>query len=41
MVATGVADRAHERITQLIYLDAFVRKNGQSLLLQKIGAERG
>src|SRR5258705_3044140 len=32
MVATGVADRARERITQLIYLDAFVPKNGQSLL---------
>jgi hypothetical protein len=25
MVATGVADRAPERISQLIYLDAFVR----------------
>jgi len=32
MVATAVADRARERITQLIYLDAFVPKNGQSLL---------
>src|SRR5262249_20466701 len=32
MVATGVADRARERIAQLIYLDAFVPKNGQSLL---------
>jgi pimeloyl-ACP methyl ester carboxylesterase len=31
MVATGVADRARERISQLIYLDAFVPKNGQSL----------
>src|SRR5882672_5481474 len=31
MVATGVADRARERIAQLIYLDAFVPKNGQSL----------
>src|SRR5262249_6765096 len=31
MVATGVADRARERVTQLIYLDAFVPKNGQSL----------
>src|SRR5262249_41213024 len=32
MVATGVADRARERIEQLIYMDAFVPKNGQSLL---------
>jgi pimeloyl-ACP methyl ester carboxylesterase len=32
MVATGVADRARDRITQLIYLDAFVPRNGQSLL---------
>jgi pimeloyl-ACP methyl ester carboxylesterase len=31
MVATGVADRAHERIAQLIYLDAFVPRNGQSV----------
>ncbi len=31
MVATGVADRARDRISQLIYLDAFVPKNGQSL----------
>ena len=31
MVATGVADRARERVTQLIYLDAFVPRNGQSL----------
>jgi pimeloyl-ACP methyl ester carboxylesterase len=31
MVATGVADRARERIVQLIYLDAFVPKDGQSL----------
>jgi pimeloyl-ACP methyl ester carboxylesterase len=31
MVATGVADRARERIAQLIYLDAFVPENGQSL----------
>jgi pimeloyl-ACP methyl ester carboxylesterase len=31
MVATGVADRAHDRIAQLIYLDAFVPKDGQSL----------
>jgi pimeloyl-ACP methyl ester carboxylesterase len=31
MVATGVADRARERIAHLIYLDAFVPKDGQSL----------
>ncbi|XUJ35525.1 alpha/beta fold hydrolase [Bradyrhizobium japonicum] len=31
MVATGVADRARERVTQLIYLDAFVPRDGQSL----------
>jgi pimeloyl-ACP methyl ester carboxylesterase len=32
MVATGVADRARDRINQLIYLDAFVSDDGQSLL---------
>jgi pimeloyl-ACP methyl ester carboxylesterase len=32
MVATGVADRARDRIAQLIYLDAFVPKNGQALI---------
>ena len=32
MVATGVADRARDRVTQLIYLDAFVPDDGQSLL---------
>jgi pimeloyl-ACP methyl ester carboxylesterase len=31
MVATGVADRARDRIAQLIYLDAFVPQDGQSL----------
>ena len=31
MVATGVADRARDRITRLIYLDAFVPDDGQSL----------
>ena len=31
MVATGVADRAAERIARLIYLDAFVPEDGQSL----------
>jgi hypothetical protein len=29
MVATGVADRAPERLAQLVYLDAFVPRNGQ------------
>ena len=32
MVATGVADRAVERIAQLVYLDAFVPRHGDSLL---------
>jgi pimeloyl-ACP methyl ester carboxylesterase len=32
MVATGVADRARDRVVQLIYVDAFVPKDGQSLL---------
>lgn len=32
MVATGVADRASNRIARLVYLDAFAPKNGQSLL---------
>jgi pimeloyl-ACP methyl ester carboxylesterase len=32
MVATGVADRIGDRIAQLIYLDAFVPRDGQSLL---------
>jgi pimeloyl-ACP methyl ester carboxylesterase len=32
MVATGVADRARDSIAQLIYLDAFVPGDGQSLL---------
>jgi pimeloyl-ACP methyl ester carboxylesterase len=32
MVATGVADRARERVSQLIYIDAFVPDHGQSLL---------
>ena len=31
MVATGVADRARDQIAQLIYLDAFVPRDGQSL----------
>jgi len=32
MVATGVADRARDRIATLIYLDAFVPKDGQALV---------
>ena len=32
MVATAVADRARDRVTQLIYIDAFVPEDGQSLL---------
>jgi pimeloyl-ACP methyl ester carboxylesterase len=31
VVATGVADRAPEQIAQIIYLDAFVPKDGQAL----------
>jgi len=31
MVATGVADRARERIAQLIYLDAFAPVSGQAV----------
>ena len=31
MVATGVADRARDSIAQVIYLDAFVPGDGQSL----------
>lgn len=31
MVGTGVADRARDRIKQLVYLDAFVPRDGQSL----------
>ena len=32
MVATGVADRARDRIAQVVYLDAFVPRDGQSVL---------
>src|SRR3979409_2074660 len=32
MVATGVADRARDRISQQIYLEAFGTEDGQSLL---------
>jgi pimeloyl-ACP methyl ester carboxylesterase len=31
MVGTGVADRARARIRQMVYLDAFVPRDGQSL----------
>jgi len=41
MVATGVADRARDKIKQLIYIDAFVPKDGQSLLdLNEVAQER-
>jgi pimeloyl-ACP methyl ester carboxylesterase len=32
MVATGVADRARDKVKHLIYIDAFVPADGQSLL---------
>jgi pimeloyl-ACP methyl ester carboxylesterase len=32
MVITGAADRAHERIKRLVYLDAFVPENGRCTL---------
>jgi pimeloyl-ACP methyl ester carboxylesterase len=32
MVATGVADRARDRMARVIYIDAFVPEDGQSLL---------
>src|SRR5262245_6100668 len=44
MVATGVADRASDRIAKLVYLDAFVPSHGQSLfdmLPQQERARRG
>ena len=31
MVATGVADKARERIARMVYIDAFAPKDGQSL----------
>jgi pimeloyl-ACP methyl ester carboxylesterase len=41
MVATGVADRARDRVTQLIYLDAFVPRDGQSLFdLNEVAIEK-
>jgi pimeloyl-ACP methyl ester carboxylesterase len=41
MVATGVADRASDRISQLIYLDAFVPRDGQALVDLISPAARG
>jgi pimeloyl-ACP methyl ester carboxylesterase len=39
IVATGVADRARERLAHLVYLDAFVPRDGQSMFdLQPDGA---
>ena len=32
MVITGVSERVPERLTHLVYLDAFVPRDGQSLL---------
>ena len=40
MVATGVADRAGERIRHLVYLDAFVPRDGQCLLDLQTPAHR-
>lgn len=42
MVATGVADRAAERISKLVYLDAFVPRDGQAVfdLIGEAGPER-
>lgn len=40
MVATGVVDRARDRVTRLIYVDAFVPKDGQSLFDLISPAER-
>ena len=40
MVATGVADRAPERISQLIYLDAFVPRDGESLFDLSVPEDR-
>jgi len=40
MVGSGVADRARDRLAQLIYLDAFVPANGQALIDFVPDAER-
>jgi pimeloyl-ACP methyl ester carboxylesterase len=39
MVVTGVADKFHDRIKALVYLDAFIPENGQSLF-SIMGSER-
>ena len=40
IVATAVADRARDRVARLVYLDAFVPEDGQSLLDLVSGATR-
>src|ERR1700694_793721 len=41
MVATGVADRKRDIVRQLIYIDAFVPEDGQSLFdLSKTAAQK-
>ena len=40
MVATGIADRARTRIAQLIYLDAFVPRDGESVFDLQSAATR-
>ncbi|MDP1582374.1 MAG: alpha/beta hydrolase [Bradyrhizobium sp.] len=41
MVATGVADRARDRVVKLIYVDAFVPEDGQSLFdLNKVAVQK-
>jgi pimeloyl-ACP methyl ester carboxylesterase len=41
MVVTPAADRVHDRLRALVYLDAFLPKNGQSLLDLVPGEVRG
>ena len=40
MVATGVADQVPARVRHLIYLDAFVPGNGQSLVRRRPSAQQ-
>lgn len=40
IAATGVADRAGDRLSQLIYLDAFIPRDGQSMFDLAIPAQR-
>jgi pimeloyl-ACP methyl ester carboxylesterase len=40
MVATGVADRLAERVAKLVYLDAFVPRDGQSLFALQPAEQR-